>query len=101
MAIEKKVMLSTDDMREMFDIMIHSDDKFISITIPIEHLSILYKWKQKGIDISFEELIMLVNLGSFDAEIEDETTKDRRWRLFKKNMQQYYEDTNGIEKDAE
>ena len=99
MKSNEKVMLSTADMKEMIDIFVYSDEKHVQITIPIQYLNILQKWKEKGIDISFAELLLRANFGSYDDEIEGESTKDRRWRIFKRSMEPYYDDVEGDETD--
>lgn len=79
MTSDKKIVLSNDDLLEMFGPLVFPDNESLTISISIESLNSLHRWKEMGIDINFEEFVLLVNVGLLDADF---TGKTRLWSTF-------------------
>jgi hypothetical protein len=90
-------VLSTDDMREMFNTLIHNDDEWKTIDITRNSVKVLKKWKQKyEMPMRAKDLKNSINCGAFSVEVIGETLENRRWRLFRENMYQYYDYGNDV-----
>ena len=79
MTSDNTIVLSTDDLLEMFGPFVYPDNEYLTISISMESLNSLRKWKQKGIDINFDEFILLVDVGLLDADFADETKQENWW----------------------
>lgn len=88
MTSDNKIVLSNDDLLEMFGPLVFPDIEYLTISISTESLNSLHKWKGMGIDINFDEFVLLVNVGLLDADFISKTKQEEGLRFSMNKFQE-------------